>query len=102
MAKIKPEDYTPEQKEIASDLKVASALDALAISEGGKLLSSGLVTDIVSALDTLCAKYKELTMQEFVGLCADMKSKLDLYRAIKRAPKRRADLQDIFKESLGE
>lgn len=102
MARRKREEFTPEQADIANDLDVAAALEAVAISEGGKIIATGLLRDVVSGIDTLCAKYKDLTLQEFVGLCADMKSKIDLFRAIKRAPRVKKDLQEILDKVLEE
>lgn len=102
MAKTKREDMNEEQKEIANDLSIASALDAVAISEGGKILAKTLLTDVVSDIETLSVRYKELTIQEFIGTCADLKAKLDLYRSIVRAPEAKAKLKDDLKEALGE
>lgn len=102
MAKRKRENFTPEQEEIATDLDVAAALDVVAISEGGKMIVKGLLTDIVGVIETLSVKYDHLTIQQFVALCASMKEKLDLMRAITRAPKTRADLQEKLDELLKE
>lgn len=102
MAKRKREAMNEEQGEIANDLDTASALDAIAISEGGKIITNGLLSDVVSDIETLSIRYKELTMQEFVGVCADLKTKLDLYRAIIRAPKAKSDLKEQLKNALEE
>lgn len=87
-------------REIAADLDDAVALDALSISTGGQLLVNGLITDIISVVDTLCSTYKTLTNQEFVGYCAEVKNKLDLVRAIKRAKKNRKFLEELLTKEL--
>lgn len=96
----KRKDYSEDQKSIASDLDVASALEAVALSEGGKIIVSGLLKDVVSAAETLSAKHQTLTLQEFIGICADMKSKLDLIRVISRSKKNKSYLQGLLEEAI--
>lgn len=98
----KREDFNDEQKMIADDLDKASALEAVALSEGGKILVAGLLDDIVGCVDTLASKYKDMTLEQFVSTCADLKTKLDLRRAITRSPKNKKYLQVVFDEATKE
>ena len=59
---------------IADELKKVSSIEAVYSSEGGKLLFNSLMADAVSCIDTLGAKYATLTRQEFMALCAEMKT----------------------------
>jgi len=106
MAKVKITDEQkanhPEIEEIMNDANKYSAIDAVAISEGGKILIGSLTSDIVSDIDTLCAKYSKFTIQEFISTCSDMKNKLDLLRTLSRAYKNKQDTLDLISETLKE
>lgn len=98
----KRSEFNAEQKEIADELDAASALEAVSASTGGKLLSSALVSDVVDLIDALGSKYRTLTHLEFISLCADMKTKLDLMRSLSRAKKNKDYLKEILEEKLKE
>lgn len=98
---------TPEQeaanpaiKNMLEDLDVIASVSRIAESKGGLVLINGLVKDVVGAIDTLASKHMTLTLQEFIGICAEIKTKLDLVRALKRAPKNRKTLQEMIEETL--
>ena len=61
--------------------KVAS-IASLYASEGGRILVRQLLKDVMGLMETICAKHKTLTLAEFVGIGAEMKSKLDLAQVI--------------------
>lgn len=88
----------PNVKLIADELDRVAAISAIADMEGGKLLISQLISEIVSSIDTLSTKYRTLTIQEFIGHCADMESKLSLVRTLKKARKNK----DIAETDLAE
>ena len=90
----------PEVNDMLEDLDKLADLDVTARSKGGKVLLQSLVSDIVSSMDTLCVKYPTLTMQEFVALCADMNSKVDLARVLSRAEKNKKALEGMIEETL--
>lgn len=92
----------PEVTDMMQDLGKISSIKVLADSEGGKILVGSLVTDIVGTVDTLCARYQKLTLQEFVALSADMKSKIDLVRVITRAPKNKKSLEGLIEDTIKE
>lgn len=87
-----------EKEEMHKDLDTASALEAVAISKGGIIIQESLVSDIVGLVGTLASKYKGATQLELVGLCADLKTKLDILRVLSRAGKNK----DFLLESIGD
>ncbi len=93
-----------EKVEIISDeLKKFSKLEALSLSEGGELLFKSLMSDAVSAIDTLGNKYSQLSHLEFISLCAEMKTKLDLARVMNKASKnKKIAIEDLEKALLEE
>lgn len=93
-------ELNPEQEIIANELEKASSLDAVAQSEGGQLLVKALLQDIVGCVDMLGSSYKTLSQQEFIGVCADMKTKLDMARVLVRAKKSVDVLTDELKIAL--
>lgn len=90
----------PEVKEIARDLEEISKIEALSITDGGKALVRGLLSDVVMCVDTLALGYSTLTLQQFVSLSADMKSKLDLIRVITKSKKNKKFLEELLEEAL--
>jgi len=87
-------------EEITKDLEEVSELTALYESKGGKILADNLVSDIVSSVEIISSSYKTLTNQEFVGYCADMKTKIDMLRAITRASKNKDFLMEALEEAI--
>ena len=85
---------------IAEDLARVSAISAIHDMEGGKILVKSLMTDVVSSIDTLCFKYQTLTNQEFVGLCANIKTKLDLAKTLKRSVKAKKQAEEDLENAL--
>lgn len=96
------ERANPEIADMVDDLGKISAITVIGDSQGGKILVKSLVSDVVGNVDTLCAKYSTLSLQEFISLCADMKSKLDLIRVITRARKNKKSLEAMIGETLGD
>lgn len=92
----------PGVKDMIKDLDKVSAIEAVSISEGGKKLVSELVKDIVGDVETLCSGYKTMSVQEFVGICADMKSKIDLTRVITRAKDSKDYLENLISDTISQ
>jgi hypothetical protein len=90
----------PAIKSIADDLDKVKAISALNNMEGGKILVASLLADVVSNIDTMCAKHKDLTMQEFVSLSVDTKTKINMARLLTRAEKNKEYLSDLLDEAL--
>ena len=74
-----------QQEDIKKDLAIAGSLEAVAMSDGGQMIIKSLVKDIISSIDTLSANYSVFTIEKFISLCADIKSKSDLVRTLTRS-----------------
>lgn len=85
---------------IADELDKVSAIEAFNLSKGGAILFKSLMSDAISSIDTLGFKYSTLTQQEFIALCADMKTKLDLARVMSKASKNKDQAQKDLEQAL--
>ena len=90
-------ELTPQQKDTKQELDTFKDLDILSKSKGGEILLTNLLKDVVANVDTLCLDYKKLNLQEFIGLSAQMKEKLDIVRILTRAEKNKQFLSDEMK-----
>jgi len=87
-----------DEKEIKEDLRKYASIDSLADSDGGKLLTDGLLQDISSAIDYLVSQYKECGHTEIITAIARLEAKLDLYRVISRAKTNKELAAEALKE----
>jgi hypothetical protein len=71
-------------------------LKALADIPGGKILVEALLTDSVSKVDTLMSQYQSLSHIEMIALCASIKEKMDIVRALTRAESNLKELSDAL------
>lgn len=94
------ESENPDVKAIAEDLEVYSTLDSIATSPGGQLLVQNALKDAVTCVERLCNGYETLTRVEMIGICADMKTKLDMVRSIARAHMNKDDAESALVEAL--
>ena len=85
-----------QENEIKEDIKKYSAIEATALSAGGKILIDSLKKDIVSSVDKLCSSYKDISHTELIATIAQMSSKIALLRTFNRASKNKK----IAKEEL--
>lgn len=99
MSKVEKEQ---EVKLIREDLDRVSSISALSNMKGGKMLIDKMIKEILGSVDTLCLKYRSLTLQEFVGICADMNVKFDLLKTFKTASKSKKIAQEDLKKALEE
>lgn len=99
MSKVEKEQ---EVKIIRDELDRVSSISALSNMKGGKMLIEKMVKEILGSVDTLCLKYKTLSLQEFVGICADMNVKLDLLKTFKKATKSKKIATEDLKKALDE
>jgi len=90
----------PEVKPMMEDLDKVSSLSALSENEGGKVLVSSLMADVLSDVESLCVKYSSMTMQEFVATCADMKTRIDLARVLSRARVNKKYIEEMIEQTL--
>jgi len=85
---------TDDEKE----LKKYSSLSALQDSEGGKIIIQALEKDIVSAIDSLCSKYKDGTHIELISLCSKLSERLFIMKTITRSKKNKDIILKAIKE----
>ncbi len=85
---------------IADELDKFSAIESLYTTKGGELLFNSLMADAVGCIDTLTAKYASLSHLEFIALCADLKTKIDLARVLKKSVKNTIQARKDLEEAL--
>ena len=73
--------------QIKKDLKKFTALQALSISEGGKILKDTCLKDIVSCVDSIAYYSKVPSLEDFISISARLNEKLAMYRVLKNAKK---------------
>jgi hypothetical protein len=78
------------------------SLDILAKTDGGMLITNALLKDIESSITRLSAEYRSLSHIEMIGVCAELSSRLGLYKALTRAGKNVKELDVIIKEALAD
>ena len=91
-----------KEEELKDDIKKIKDVVVLGETKGGKQLMDGLTKDIISSIENLTDNRATLTLQEFVSLASDIKTKLDVVRVITRAKKNDQFLQTELKEALEE
>lgn len=90
-----------EEVEIISDeLDKFSSLEALYLSKGGEMLFKSIMADVCSCVDTLSIRYNSLTHLEFISLCAELKTKLDLARVMKKSTKNKEQATKDLENAL--
>lgn len=94
------EEQIGEKNMLEDRLAKVAAISSLYASEGGAILVRELLKDVMGLMDTICAKHRVLTLAEFVGIGAEMKSKMDLAQAIahskENALQARQELADLI------
>lgn len=91
-----------EENEIREDIKKYSAIEAVALSDGGKLIMTSLKKDIVSSVDKLCSDYKEASHTELIATISQMASKIALLRTFNRSSKNKKIAQEELELLLNE
>lgn len=89
-------------QDIHKDLERISEIDALADSEGGKILCKSLTRDILDAVHNLANNNEKLTMQEFIAIGQRIKANRDLIEVLAGARKNKEFLEGLLEEQLGE
>lgn len=89
-------------KEIKKDLQNASAISVTAESEGGKIISQSLRSDLLNTVDKLAFKYKDATRDELVSLCASLASTIAMIRVFKNSLKNKMFLAEELQKALDE
>lgn len=99
-SKLEKIKNSPEATIIADELERVSAIEAFNLSKGGSVLFKSLMTDAIGCIDTLGNRYGQLSREEFIALCADMKTKLDLARVMSKASKNKEQAEKDLEEAL--
>jgi len=91
-------------KDLEDEKKSYAIFEAVANSEGGQKITKTLKVDILSVLNEITFKYKELTHIQFIALSAKLSEKLTMLRVFARASKNKKviieELEAILKEDL--
>lgn len=72
---------------IAEDIDTYAALAAIANQQGGQILITTAVKDVISAVDGIAAGYEKLSHAELMGKCATLRANLAMLRTLTRADK---------------
>ena len=92
---------SPEIEEMIKDADSFATLDALAVSEGGKILIKSLKTDIISSILSL-VKYKTASHVELIATCATLTERLNILKVLTRAKINKDGLLKELSEILEE
>lgn len=99
----KPKEGREEDsKAIAKDLKDISAISALANMEGSKVLVKNLAKDVIGSIDKLSNNFSTYSLQEFVGIGASLREKIEMIRVFTRADENKKFLEELLEETLTE
>lgn len=90
----------PEATLIADELDKFSAIEAVYMSNGGKILFKSLMKDSIGSIESLMSKYKTLTHIEMIAICAELKSNIDLARVLKKSEKNKKQAQEDLEQAL--
>lgn len=81
-------------------LERETAISTLFESEGGAVLVRVLLEDVVGIVKKICSRCGELTIQEFVCLSSQMKTKMDLAEVITGSKKSEQRLSQELRDLL--
>lgn len=95
-------DKKISKKEIRKDLGNIAALEAVANSEGGKILRKLCAQDVTSSIDTICGGFTNLTHTELIAHCARLKERLDMYRVITNVKRNKDVVLEALEAALEE
>lgn len=86
--------------ELTEEIKKQGEFESLANSLGGKRLLKSLQSEILGVLDGLCMKYKELPHIELIALLARLSERLEIYRTLNGASKKKRKARELLEEIL--
>ena len=95
-------EQDPLLKSLLADSENAHDLKVLFESDGGKLLVSALLQDIINAVDKIAGSYQTATHQELMSYAATLSTNLNLIRSLGRASENEAAIEEMIKEHLAE
>lgn len=91
-----------EKNEVEQDVDLYSSLDAVAHSEGGKILIENLKSDVVNSVESLLSNYKTSDEMLLRSTIAKLQSDLGILRALTRSEKNKKMAEEELKKILAE
>ena len=87
-----------EKEEVEQDLKKYKALGVMVDSEGGQIAIKELISVVVSDIDSVLSRYRDIPEVELRAMLASIQSNVGLVKYMNRAKSNIKVLEDIFKE----
>ncbi len=85
---------------IKKDTRKYAAIEAVANTEGGRVLISGLKKDLIDTIDNIATNYKDISHVELVALSAKLSAKLSLLRSIELSKKNKELASEALEEAM--
>ncbi len=89
-----------EKELIEKDIDKYGSLEALANTDGGKVLIDSLKDDVVASIEEIMTRYKELSHTEFIALGASLEAKFNVIKSIDRSMENKELAKDYLKQIL--
>jgi hypothetical protein len=89
-----------EKSEIQEDVKTYKSLEAVANSDGGKILIDNLKKDVVNGVESLFSLYKNGSDIEIRTTIAKLQANLSLLRSLTRSSQNKKLAQEELKKLL--
>jgi hypothetical protein len=87
-------------EELKSEIEKFDNIAHFKDSEGGKLIMKSLVRDMIDGITSMATRHSLMTLQEFISLGAELKSKIDLYDVLVNALGNKNSAQDELEKEL--
>ena len=97
---VNKQEKLEEIEIIKDELDRVGSISAVAESDGGKLLISQLVKELLNSVEKMCGKYQVMPLSEFISIGADMKVNLEMLKTLKKAGKSKKIAMQDLKEAL--
>ena len=88
--------------EVENDLKTFSALEALTLSEGGKILIDSLKKDVVNGVESVISMYRQAPEIDLRAMIAKLQSDLSLLRVLTRSEANKEMAKEELEKMLAE
>lgn len=93
---------TVNKEDVIEDLNKIKDIVILSQTEGGKQFLKALTDDIVSIVNDIVTNREELTHLQFISKACDIKAKLEVARAIKKAPANEKFLKELLEDVIAQ
>lgn len=99
-------DLKKNIKAAQEDIKRLASLEGLVNTEGGRLLLSALLQDVVASIDMICSSYETAADTQLRAMCARLGERISMYRSLKAVPGNKkyalAALKELIEQSVAE